>query len=181
MKEKVSALMDGELSDSEARAVIKELETNSELRKLWQRYQMMSAALNQDLEGLSETDLAKRVRLQLDSEPVVLAPGNWVKGNGRRIAKVLGSLAIAASVAAIAVLSLKPADPLTTPDARIANLRSVQDGEYIRAGETRWDVKQPALESTLNMYLVEHSEYTPTSGLRGMMSYGRVVSYDRDK
>ena len=28
------------------------------------------------------------------------------------------------------------------------------------------------------MYLVEHNEFMPTSGMNGVMSYGRFVSYD---
>lgn len=181
MKEKISALVDGELTDQEARAVVKEIEADPELQKLWQRYHLMSAALNQELESLPKSDLVERVHAQLDKEPVVLAPKAWKGTGGTKVAKAVGSLAIAASVAAVAILSLKPLDPGSNQDTSIATLQSVQDGQYIRAGETRWNIEQPELESTLNMYLVEHNEYAPTSSLRGMMSYGRVVSYDRNK
>jgi hypothetical protein len=52
---------------------------------------------------------------------------------------------------------------------------------FVRAGATRWDVKEPETESTLNAFLVEHNEFASSSGIGGMMPYVRVVGYDNPK
>jgi len=42
----------------------------------------------------------------------------------------------------------------------------------------RWDRSEPALESKLNHYLTNHSEYAVPTDVHGMLPYGRIVGYD---
>lgn len=42
----------------------------------------------------------------------------------------------------------------------------------------RWDRSEPALESRLNHYLTNHSEYAVPTDVHGMLPYGRIVGYD---
>ena len=176
MKEKLSALVDNELDELEERRVFAALENDVALRRTWERYHLARAALHQDLDVIVPLNMAERVAQRIDAEPPTA-----VSFRRHRVARYLGTLAIAASVAAIAITGVQwihqPA-PAPLPSLA-ANKPAPQN--IIRSGTTRWDMKEPEAESALKAYLVEHNEFASTSGLGGMMPYVRVVSYDNDK
>lgn len=168
MTEHISALMDSELSELERARVLKALARDRDLRETWERYHIIRAALNEDLGPVSSTDLGARI-----AERIGQFPSPELKGGVRRWKPAMrwaGNLALAASVAAVAILSVQwfvSSEPSGTP----------QQADIQRVG-LRWDTRQPEVARQLNMYLVEHNEFMPTSGMNGVMSYGRFVSYD---
>ena len=180
--ERLSALLDGELESEEQEGLFKAISNNPELRVTWERYHLTRAVIRNELEGLALPGLANRISDKIRQEPAILTP-RWPGITSGNIAKLAGSLAIAASVAAISIISLQPSDSLEQGQLKpLASQSVVEQKDYIRAaGATRWSKRQPGLESTLNMYLVEHTEVSPTANFRGMMSYGRVAGYDNEK
>jgi sigma-E factor negative regulatory protein RseA len=174
MKEELSALVDNELSELEERRVLKTLAADPALRDTWGRYHLIRAALRRELEITSAPGLASRVTAHL----AVLSPARaafvW-----RPLAKVAGSLAIAATVAAVTLVGLQL---LQRPDGagNAVVATSAPAAAPVRVGATRWDTNQPELERTLNVYLVEHNEFSST-GVGGMLPYVRVVGYDNDR
>ena len=73
MKDRISALMDGELDDGSAATAIEALESDGEARDTWRTYHPSSATPSARAacsEGFSE-----RVAAALAKEPTVLAPG----------------------------------------------------------------------------------------------------------
>ena len=60
-------------------------------------------------------------------------------------------------------------------------IASVENADYLRTGATRWQSVPNDVEDNLNAYLVEHSEFSPTSGMNGVMSYVRFVGYDSEQ
>lgn len=166
MKEKLSALADNELDEFETRRLLAALAADETLRATWGRYHLIGAVLRR--ESVTPMDIAARVATRLD-EPVAARP----------LMRIAGQLALAASVAAVALIGAQwwlggqPASPTTT----VAQ-NAIQPVEYLRASGTRWSTQQPGAESTLNVFLVEHNEFAPTSGVGGMFPYVRVVGYD---
>jgi sigma-E factor negative regulatory protein RseA len=195
MKEKLSALVDNELDELDERRVMKALENDADLRKTWERYHLVHSVLHQELDVLVPSDVAARVAAQIESEPADAA-----SFRRRKISRIAGTLAMAASVAVIAVAGVQwfnrpvtapvpslaavgqsvPVNPVAAPVPSLAVSQSAPDN-FIRAGVTRWDVKEPETESTLNAFLVEHNEFASSSGIGGMMPYVRVVGYDNPK
>ncbi len=176
LKEKLSALVDNELDELEERRVFTALKGDVALRRTWERYHLVRAALHQDVDVVVAQDAAEQVARRIEAEP-----STAVSFRRHRVTRFLGTLAIAASVAAIAITGVQwihPPAPAPLP-ALAANKPASQN--IIRSGTTRWDMKEPEAESALNAYLVEHDEFASTSGLGGMMPYVRVVSYDNDK
>ena len=176
MKEKLSALVDNQLDELEERRVFTALKGDVALRRTWERYHLVRAALHQDVDVVVAQDAAEQVARRIEAEP-----STAVSFRRHRVTRFLGTLAIAASVAAIAITGVQwihPPAPAPLP-ALAANKPASQN--IIRSGTTRWDMKEPEAESALNAYLVEHDEFASTSGLGGMMPYVRVVSYDNDK
>jgi len=195
MKEKLSALVDNELDELDERRVMKALENDADLRQTWERYHLVRSVMHQELEVLVPSGVAARVAARIESEPA-----NVASFQRRKISRLAGTLAMAASVAAIAVAGVQWFNrPVTSPipslaavgqsvpvnadAAPVPSLTASQSApdNFIRAGTTRWDVKEPETESTLNAFLVEHNEFASSSGIGGMMPYVRVVGYDNPK
>ncbi|SEN08188.1 sigma-E factor negative regulatory protein [Nitrosomonas marina] len=96
MKSKVSELMDGELTGSDASKIIEALKKNQELHQDWETFHLIGDVLRQP--DTSPADLTYRVRQQLETEPTVLTPNKPVYRNSKT--KVF-AFATAASVVAM--------------------------------------------------------------------------------
>lgn len=97
LKETLSALMDGEATDWETRRVLDEITRDAELRNAWQQYQTNSALLRK---GVGKgTDISLRVMQALENQPAHRQIPQFFKP--------LGQVAIAASVAAIALVTVQ--------------------------------------------------------------------------
>lgn len=180
MKEQLSALVDNELDELEERRVLAALQGDPTLRNIWERYHLVRAALRQDLEIVVAHDLAERVAQRIAAEP-----STAVAFQRRHITRLIGTLAIAASVATIAIAGVQWfQQPTPMPLLIAANTPASKPApapvQVIHSGTTRWDTKEPEAENALNAYLVEHDEFASTAGIGGMMPYVRVVSYDND-
>jgi sigma-E factor negative regulatory protein RseA len=176
MKEKLSALVDNELDELEERRVFKALAGDVALRRTWERYHLVRAALHQDVEVVVAQDAAEQLARRLEAEP-----STATSFRRHRATRFIGTLAIAASVAAIAITGVQWVHRPATAPLPVLATNNPAPQNIIRTGTTHWDMKEPEAESALNAYLVEHDEFASTSGLGGMMPYVRVVSYDNDK
>ena len=72
MKDKVSALLDGDLDEQATRVVFDGLRRDPDLRRDWEAYCLIGDVLRGDRDG--SDDFVARVMANLDSEPTVLAP-----------------------------------------------------------------------------------------------------------
>jgi sigma-E factor negative regulatory protein RseA len=176
LKEKLSALVDNELDELDERRVFAALKGDTALRNTWERYHLMRAALRQDLDFIVPHDVAERVAQRIAAEP----SGAAVFQRNRMV-RFAGTLAIAASVAAIAIVGVQWIhQPAASARPQLASNKP-ETAQIIRSGVTRWDMKEPETESALNAYLIEHDEFSSTSGIGGMIPYVRVVTYDNYK
>ncbi len=182
MKEKLSAFIDGELDEAESKELMQAIQNDPELLAKWERYHLTRSAIHGEITNLATSDFADKVREQIEETPTVLAP-NRIK-QGRRLNRVtrwVGSLAIAASVAAISIIGLRTA-VVSQNDFGGQTVASTKDQKgIVRVEATRWDTKELNTESELNMYLAGHNEYTPASSIQGLMPYVYVVGYDSDR
>ena len=65
IKEKISALSDGELSDFETRRVLDEININPELREYWKKLQISKAAFKNESLAFETTDVSSAVSREL--------------------------------------------------------------------------------------------------------------------
>ena len=190
--EKISALVDGELAGPDVHALVNDLRHNPESRMCWQHYHLISDALRNNLPEVIAGDLASRVSQALESEP----PLNSLSmvSRSRRFPtfiKPAVGFAIAASVAGLAylgfgwkaddtVVDLQRTASVSTPTLPASVTNNPAGLEVHRAvNGTHWDVTQPAVESKLNDYLLNHDEYaTYAGGQRGVLPHVRTVGYD---
>ena len=102
--ERISALMDGELDEQLHRSATDELLNKDEMRETWSRYHLISDTLRQQLPNGIDKQFSTRVMAALDNEPTVLAPP---AARTSTLTQRLAGLAVAASVAAVAVMGVQ--------------------------------------------------------------------------
>lgn len=178
MKEKLSAMMDGELSEHEQASVLSELSRDPELKKTWQRFQIIRATLRKELDEVVSVDLGDRIAENVRQLPSFVLdekfPRRW-----RPATRWVGTMALAASVAVVAITGVRWfSSNESQPTPQQIAVAPGQPPDFIRAGLTRWDTGKPEHARLLNTYLIEHHEFTPTTSMNGVMSYGRFVGYD---
>lgn len=157
--EKLSSLMDGELSDREVDELLERASTDAQLRTAWSRLHLASTTLHEST-ALASVDagFADRVMSALDAHetggpdnarkvvPLAASRRRHKRGQRRWYGPVAG-LAVAASVAAVAVLVLDQPGPMPaqTPGGAVtatapgaaqspAPARTVAMGESANAG-----------------------------------------------
>jgi sigma-E factor negative regulatory protein RseA len=195
VKEQLSALVDNELGEFEERRILEELDRDPQLRAAWQRYHLIRAAIANELDHVPSHTSTERLSATLAAEPVVTT-----RRSAGQLPRIAGGLAIAATVAGIAILGLQTLSPPVTSNAtssspasmvsakpaapRVAGTRAVEPSaaiQTVRSSSTRWDTPEPEDEHMLDVYLVQHSEFA-SAGMRGMLpSYARVVGYSGDQ
>ncbi len=174
MNEKLSALLDGELSDAELRDALAQLARDPAARRAWERYHLMRAMMRGEVGRTMGAGFADRVAARLPALPQPSVPRVQLAAwrGGLRYA---GGFAIAASVAAVALFNLNPV--VSSNPART----TAGAGKAAPVEVARRDARQQELDSSLNAFLVEHSEFTAASGVSGVMSYARFVSHDTNR
>jgi len=176
--ERLSAFLDGELSEQEQNALAEQLAGDAMLRSQLTRFQAVSGLLQQkDAGQVDASSVADAVSARLENEPTVLAPR---QRSSFRVPRLALGAALAASVAAVAItvapqLLESGVDPLPqdtfaftprlsvpTVDATTVSLGGGQPeatGLSTQGTAQRWKLLQPDQRSRLNRYLLEHSEF----------------------
>lgn len=177
MNERLSCFLDGELSSHGEQQVLDRLRHDSELQGQWERYQLISDCLRNNLPVVAMRDLAGRVSDALKSEPVILAPRHRSVQFGK-LAKRVAGVGVAATIATVAVLMVQsgPNNEVSQGNGQIA--ATVNDQASQPANVRRVAVRESSeVQAKLNPYLVNHNEYSVSTGVQGMMPYMRIVSY----
>ena len=116
MKDKLSALIDGDLDENTMRPVFDRLRRDDLLRKDWEAYCLIGDHIRGD--GAGPLDFVDRVMAGLEAEPTVLAPAASTATAARRAA-LQALMPIAASVMGVAAVGLVAAT-LYSQDAAVA-------------------------------------------------------------
>jgi sigma-E factor negative regulatory protein RseA len=164
MKDRISALMDGELDEKSAAEVIGNLTRGSENAEAWRAYHLVRDALR-GTAPLSE-GFSARVAWKLAEEATVLAPQRTRPRAASDSPRWFTLSAAAASFAAVALvgwLAFAPQQPAPAPV--LAKAPAAQAKPVI--------VPMP---SSANDYLLAHQGFSPRVSLQGMAPYVLTVS-----
>ena len=69
MKEKISALADGELSEFEVRRILDEISANPDYRDFWRNIHITKNGLLDEVNSFHESDISKKLKKALLQEP----------------------------------------------------------------------------------------------------------------
>jgi sigma-E factor negative regulatory protein RseA len=170
MREQISELVDGELQDHDAGAVLAALREPGDARDAWRTYHLIGDAMR-DTPVLS-AGFAARVAERLAAEPVVLAPA--AKAAPRAAAPTRGwGWRIAASVAAAGFVGWVAFGPRPATEALAPVAQAPQVPVAVQAEPAH--VPPPAAAPD---YLLAHQRYSPGISLPGMAPYARTVSVE---
>lgn len=171
MSEKISALIDGRGNPEQRRDAFDRLLADDGARQIWQRYHLIGCVLRREVEHTG-ADLSAPIRARLEREasaptlspppPSPSPPPQSVSGRAETW-KSVGMLALAASIALIAVVSLKP---------------SPQPAAQLAAGGGG-GVAPTDFRREFNEMLSQHGEFTSSPGLNGLIVYAKLVNNGR--
>ena len=162
MKDKLSALMDGELDDKSAAEVIQALGKDHEAVRTWRTYQLISDAMREN--RLLSEGFAARVAARLAAEPTVLAPRRSPVFQPE--SRKWFALSAAASVAAVALVGWLAFAPQAPAPASAPMAQA--------PAEVKPNIVP--LPTAANDYLLAHQAFSPRVSLQGMAPYVRTVS-----
>jgi sigma-E factor negative regulatory protein RseA len=162
MKEKLSALIDGELEGDDLRAHLARLRADPELRSAWDAYHLIGDALR----GQISPEVAARVVARLREEPTVLAPRPEKTDPFGRFGWY--AMSAAASVAAVAFV-VWTASPGWRAEPQLAGGPASTTGAP--AVTTLVSIEpHPEVEN----YLLAHQPYSHRSAMQGIATYVRA-------
>lgn len=177
-QELLSSLIDGQLDTLAVGDVLEELESDDQLRGAWSRYHLIGYALRGEPVRADFEGIAERVSQRLAEEVVTPIRSKVPRGRSAWLGPAVG-YALAASAALVAVFALPSLfEDRRGPGNQLVLRDLPQAKHYLQDVGTRWSQGQPALDSKLNSYLVNHQEYTPVASMKGLLPYATFVSYE---
>jgi sigma-E factor negative regulatory protein RseA len=178
----LSAMVDGELADAEMNLALRRLSRDGDIQKRWERYHLISDALQGHLPAAIDPDFAGRLRQAIHQEPlpqpVVRPLPAWYK-------PVTG-FALAASVVLAALFGLQwtqrdvtltPSNPMATVVPAASTPLPVQ---VVSLSPSTDEASEPT-EDRLNSYLVNHNGHASRNSVNGMLPYVRMVGYQTNR
>lgn len=189
-QEVLSAAIDGE-HDGASEDVLQGIAGHGGSRERWARYHLIGDVLRDGLVDVAPKDFSEQLRAQIDQEPTILKPRKSASSYRRS----LTGLAIAASVATIAIISVgriatespEPVALAVNPDVAVE--RVATNSTVDAQPKTRVELPQqplvaptPALYSQrrLNGYLVKFNEQRSSVGMPGVNPYVRIVGFENE-
>ena len=172
MKDKLSALLDGDLEEQATRPVLECLRSDAELRRRWDAYCMIGDALRGDRHG--SNDFVARVMAGLDDEPTLLAPKAAARG-GVRQTVWQSLLPIAASVMGVAAVGLVAATLYSQDDPAPARLAAGSPAVQVVSASA----VPPVAHDPHREYVFAHQGLSGGGPLPAGVQYVRTVSEQR--
>ncbi len=174
MKDKISALMDGELDSIDVADTISQIKESEELRNEWSTYHLIGDVLRQP--AMSTPDIASNIRNELDIEPSVLTPDIPKERKSQVFAFAIAASMVAA-VAAVTWMGGQTMErPLTDEPSLQAVAPTVTTAPVLaQKEEPKTDklVLQDPASIRINDYMFAHGEFT---AIRGVSPYMRTVA-----
>ena len=159
-KESLSALMDGETDELELRRLLKQIsegQDSTELRSVWDRFNLVRSVLHGEDVKATPTDLSQRIMAIIANEPafdlaaevdsanVVIkpVPGSWMQP--------LVKFAVAASFAAAFILVVQPL--INDPQSGQSVVQENDRAEAVLTADNVSPVFDPAAQQRLDDYI----------------------------
>jgi len=180
-KEHLSSFMDGEFSEETGRFLVRRLGADDGLRETWARYHLIRDCLRNQDGQFARKDLTQGVQLALSGDPAssmrAVRSKAWIKP--------MAGIALAASIAAVAVLTvsqgMRPGmGPAEAGAARTTAVASFTPPNILSVAPRSQPVSlsgemHPGNQK-MNTYLLRHYQVSGESGGRGFISFVPIVA-----
>jgi len=168
----LSQLLDGELSPDQTEQAIDDLLANPKMQESWYAQHTIRAVIKNG-GAQASCNIVDKVAAAIANEPTIIAPDNLppvstgghqaadnVVPIGQKRTKILSYVAIAASFAAIVMVSYSP-QQASTPGI---------------ADTTGTAAPSMAVTQEFQSMIVQHGEFSGAAALNGLVAYAKVVN-----
>lgn len=182
--ETLSIIVDSELETRDPRK-FESIAADQELRSKWARYHLIGDVLRDNLTDVAPAHIADGIRTEIEREPTIFIP----QRRRRSWLKPITGLAIAASIASVAVIGVKRSDvdpalndatvsanPMQLPDDQIAKV--LEEPITVSLDDINPALGTPHTKRRLNGYLVKFNEQRSSFGVPGVNPYVRIVGFE---
>ena len=170
LNQKISQFLDDELDHHGALYLLKTMQSQPEFQDKFNRYQAVSHALKTDTFSLTKADFSKKIRQQIQQEPVYLIPQHKsFKRNHKKIA-------VAASILLFAVIASHNLNN-TNQHPKAASTLQVAQYQTPKQSDKPVDATQYPLNKRINDYLQAHNSSVYTNGEANFQPFARVTAY----
>ena len=163
--EHISAMMDGELEESQMKQHLARLKEDPELLESWDTFHLIGDALRG--ERMLSGAFRRGIVGKLASEPTVLAPR---RGAAKKMLTYALSAAASLSAAAVVGWLVFFNNPLAPPP------EVAKAPQSIPSPAAPPQLANVPSDGTMNEYLMAHQEYSPSTAIQGLAPYIRTVS-----
>jgi sigma-E factor negative regulatory protein RseA len=184
LREQISALADDALPDGEHELLLRRFAAEKSLRSCWERYHLIGESMRKTLPAVDTRGFADRVMEALGDAPLPAAkPARQLD----RFLRAAAGVAVAASVAVVAVVGLKydNARPRNgTSASEIVPVDSALPGAPLSLGganSASWDGTAPEVQASLRSYLVNHDVVTYSLQRQGNSPYRYIGTVDTQR
>ncbi len=204
--EKLSALIDNELSESEV-GNVKKILSSDEDKNFYLRQQIIKDVLHGEQVAVIPANFADKISAQIADEPAIFAPNN-IKANVSGVKQKVVGLAIAASVAMVSFIMLQDnnlqtgvpnfnqqevAKVIRAEGIQNAGVNAVNNEGAVNSGyqlasdrqtisPNKWQglsgYSNDAYKTMINQYLATHTEVSTVNNIQGIMPYSKIVGDD---
>lgn len=185
MKQRLSALLDGDLDEHAMGAVLETLRKDATLRQEWRSYCLIGDCLRGDRNG--SPAFVEQVMANLDHEPTVLTPGSG-RSHDSSPTFWQSMLPVAASVAGVAAVGViaatlysgNPSPMLAPPTIAMQGL--VGQPAAAQSGRAAPSVRTaPPVDVGLREYVFAHQGIGGGGPMPSAVQYVRTVSADTER
>jgi hypothetical protein len=188
-QELLSRILDEDVSEFETQRILKEMQSDDELRMKLHRYNLIGHAMRSELPNQIDQNFVQNVMSKLTDEDMaepelneVIKPIKDVLEKDSSRFKTAIGLAIAASVAVVSFVSFQnyvQTKNEITPAAVVAD-RVVEESDIQRVSSEDLQnfISNPEAAASFNSYIMNHAEYASP---RVSVPHVRIVGYDKDE
>ncbi len=199
IKQQLSALVDGELERDQARFLIRRVGEDSDLSGCWQRYHIVGECLRGHGVAPVRADFVARVSMAIEGDAV---PRRALAGEALKWA---GGFAVAASVALVALMAMRPDAAIENAAPDVATIAATAPPAQVAPSPLREQDLRPSLgvdtatvaaesndspygpyavsvriDPRIDSYLIRHNEATGTQG-QAFVPYVSLVTPLRER
>ena len=158
LKMQISAFVDGELPENETELLLRRLSQDAELREQVAHYLAIGRLIRQEQEAANMAGLRARIRMALGEEPAETVTQEDVVES--RVMRPAAGIAIAASVALLAIIGLRQ---LSAPEVPVLDQPVADSGEPVL-------ITEPAVDDVLLEMHRRHARSASDLGSSDMLS-----------
>ena len=179
--EHISSLMDGELSRETGLFLTRRLSADHELTGTWQRYHLIRDCIRQPGGTVPLVNLSQRMKDALSEEQSAPVSG-W---SSNRWLKPVSGLAVAASVAMLAIVAVGPDQQLSDSDIASGpavqpfsspNVLPVIPRTQAASFSPQSQSGAQARDAKMNSYLLRHNQSSKSFTTQGFLGFVPIVS-----